>query len=163
MELEGSLLCPLAPILSQMNPVHAFLTYSFRAHFTVCTCAYAHRVVCFPQVLFIVKYYEKNTAFRELYRFPCSYKRMGRHLLSCPTGRSVLVTGPVTDDFRHADLWALLAFALELRKITTKFRTIFFAPIFRYWVSPEKQASNFTAELTCCVNTWMVRGVWTVI
>jgi hypothetical protein len=45
---------------------------------------------------------------------------MGGHMLSCPTGRDVLDIGPVADDFRQADLLSLLAFVLELRKITTK-------------------------------------------
>jgi len=43
---------------------------------------------------------------------------MGGYLLSCPTGRDVLDSGPDADDFRQADLLSVLAFALELRKIT---------------------------------------------
>lgn len=78
---------------------------------------------------------------------------MGGHLLSCPTGRDVLDGGPVADDFRQADLLSLLAFALELRKITKKITKIFSVTIFLYWLSPEKEASSFTAELTYRVNT----------
>jgi hypothetical protein len=68
---------------------------------------------------------------------------MGGHLLCCPTGRDVLDTGPVADDFRQTDLLSLLAFALELRKITKKITKIFSVTIFVYWLSPGKEASNF--------------------
>jgi hypothetical protein len=45
---------------------------------------------------------------------------LGGHLLSCPTVIDVLDIGPVAGDFSQADLLLLLAFALELRKITKK-------------------------------------------
>jgi hypothetical protein len=73
-------------------------------------------------------------------------------VLSCPTGRYVLDNGPFADHFRQADLLSLLAFALELKKITKKITKTFAVTIFVYWLSPEKEASSFTAELTCCVN-----------
>jgi hypothetical protein len=45
---------------------------------------------------------------------------MDGHLLTCTTGRDVLDSGPVANDFLQANLLLLLAFALELRKITKK-------------------------------------------
>jgi hypothetical protein len=78
---------------------------------------------------------------------------MGGNLLSRPTGRDVLDSGPVADDFRQADLLSLMTFALELGQITKKITKIFSATIFLYWLSPEKQASSYTAELTYSVNT----------
>jgi len=74
----------------------------------------------FLEFLSIVKYNENNTKCQELIRRPCSDCRLGGHLLSCPTVIDVLDIGPVADDFSQADLLLLLAFALELRKITKK-------------------------------------------
>jgi len=149
MQPEGSLMCPqeLATftVPSQISPIPALLSYTRNVHVTAHVSSDCS---VFPDFLFVVRYNESNTTFRELNRRPCSDWRMGMNPLSCPTGRDVLDSGPVADDFRQADLLSLLAFALELRKITKKKITkIFSATICLYWLSPEKKNKPVVSPL----------------